>query len=176
MGVSEDAKAEASDRQAQEVTRAMETAVQMVGSFLAAALGWVALEFVARPLRKFYDLRGEVIRRLTEYANVRARLQPYPGAPAGTYEQLELSEEEGERLNKARDVLRDLASQMVAFADNETCALYVAKAMRYDPKHAAEGLIGLSNKIDIIDPQARRFHRKMVKVGLRLRDDTPGAS
>jgi hypothetical protein len=32
----------------------------VIGSFLAAALGWVVLEFIARPLRKFYDLRGEV--------------------------------------------------------------------------------------------------------------------
>jgi len=51
----------------------MESAAQVIGSFLAAALGWVVLEFVARPLRKFYDLRGEVIRRLTEYANVSPR-------------------------------------------------------------------------------------------------------
>jgi len=157
----------------------MESAAQVIGSFLAAALGWVVLEFVARPLRKFYDLRGEVIRRLTEYANVSPRWREIPddvGATSGNREQLELSAEEIERLKKAQDVLRDLASQMVAFAGNETWALYAAEAMRYDPRHAAEGLIGLSNRIATIDPQARRFHRKMVKVGLRLRDDTPGAS
>jgi hypothetical protein len=36
------------------------------------------ISFVGRPLRKFYDLRGEVFRRLTEFANVRARLREIP--------------------------------------------------------------------------------------------------
>jgi len=76
------------------------------------------------------------------------------GATSGNREQLELSAEEIERLKKAQDVLRDLASQMVAFAGNETWALYAAEAVRYDPRHAAEGLIGLSNRIATIDPQA----------------------
>jgi hypothetical protein len=40
----------------------MGTAVlQAVGSFAAAAIAWVTLDFVGRPLRKFYDLRGETI-------------------------------------------------------------------------------------------------------------------
>jgi hypothetical protein len=140
----------------------MESAVQVIGSFLAAALGWVALEFVARPLRKFYDVRGEVIRRLTEYANIKPRWREIPG----DRKELELSQEEIARLEKAQDVLRDLASQLVAFASNETWALYAAKVMGHDPKHAAEGLIGLSNRIDTHDPQDHKFHRKTIKQGL----------
>jgi len=140
----------------------MESAFQIIGSFFAAALGWVALEFVARPLRKFYDLRGEVSRRLTEYATIKPRWREFPG----DRKELELSQEEIARLEKAQDVLRDLASQLVAFASNETWALYVAKAMGYDPKHAAGGLIGLSNRIDTHDPQDHKFHRKTIKDGL----------
>jgi hypothetical protein len=61
----------------------MQSAVQVIGSFFAAALGWVILEFVGRPLRKFYDLRGEVIRRLTHHSFVSGprhwrRLAPSP--------------------------------------------------------------------------------------------------
>jgi hypothetical protein len=140
----------------------MEAALQVIGSFLAAALGWVVLEFVARPLRKFYDLRGEVIRRLTEYANIKPRWREIPG----DRKELELSQEEIARLEKAQDVLRDLASQLVAFASIETWALYVAKRMGHDPAHAARGLIGLSNRIDTHDPQDHKFHRKTIKEGL----------
>jgi hypothetical protein len=140
----------------------MEAAFQVIGSFFAAALGWVVLEFVARPLRKFYDLRGEVIRRLTEYANIKPRWREIPG----DRKELELSQEEIARLEKAQDVLRDLASQLVAFASNETWALHVAKRMGHDPAHAARGLTGLSNRIDTHDPQDHKFHRKTIKEGL----------
>jgi hypothetical protein len=140
----------------------MESAVQVIGSFLAAALGWVALEFVARPLRRFFDMRGEVIRRLTEYGNIKPRWREVPG----DRKELELSADEIARLEMAQHVLRDLASQLVAFASNETWALYAAKAMGHDPKHAAEGLLGLSNRIDTHDPQDHKFHRKTIKQGL----------
>jgi hypothetical protein len=155
----------------------MESAIQVIGSFLAAALGWVVLEFVGRPLRRFYDLRGEVIRRLTEFANVGARLREIPddsGAASGRFEVLNLSAEEVSRLENAQAVLRDLASQLTAFAYNETAALYLVKATRYDPLNAASGLIGLANRIGSRGPnvgQERMSHRKRVVEGLRLRDD-----
>jgi hypothetical protein len=47
----------------------MASALQIAGSFAAAAFAWVVLEFVGRPLRNFFDLRGEVIRRLTEFGS-----------------------------------------------------------------------------------------------------------
>jgi hypothetical protein len=153
---------------------AMQSAAQVIGSFFAAALGWVTLEFVGRPLRRFYDLRGEVIRQLTGYANLSPRWRKIPddvGAVSGNREDLGLSKEEIARLEKAQEVLRDLASQLVAFASNETCAQYAAKAIGYDPQRAAAGLIGLSNTIHTIDPKGLSFHRKAIIEGLRLRAD-----
>jgi hypothetical protein len=41
----------------------METAFQAIGSYAAAAFAWVVLEFIGRPLRRFIDLRGEIIRK-----------------------------------------------------------------------------------------------------------------
>jgi hypothetical protein len=155
----------------------MQSTIQLIGSFLAAALGWVVLEFVGRPLRKFYDLRGEVIRRLTEFANVGARWREIPddtGAASENFEDLGLSAEELSRLQNAQSVLRDLASQLTAFAYNETAALYVAKAWHYDPLEATSGLIGLSNRIDRCGRnvgQERICHRNRVVKGLRLRND-----
>jgi hypothetical protein len=82
------------------------------------------ISFVGRPLRKFYDLRGEVFRRLTEFANVGARLREIPddtGAVSGAFEDLGLPADELPTLKNAQGVLRDLASQLTAFDYNETC-------------------------------------------------------
>jgi hypothetical protein len=49
---------------------------------------------------------------------------------------LTISEAEIQRLKKAQEVLHDLASQMMAFAYNETWALYAAKGLGYDPRQA----------------------------------------
>jgi hypothetical protein len=38
----------------------------------AGVLGWVLGMFVGRPLRRFFELRGEIIGRLAQYDNVRA--------------------------------------------------------------------------------------------------------
>ena len=52
-----------------------------LGSAVCGALGWIASSFVASPVRKFFDLRGEIIRRLTEFANVRAKWKEFPYDP-----------------------------------------------------------------------------------------------
>src|SRR5437667_268812 len=106
----------------------MEASLQVIGSFFAAALGWVILEFIARPLRKFFDLRGEIIRRCVEFSNVKARFKPIrddSGAHSGEMETVSLSPEEEKKLDDVKKALRDLASQMRAFALNETLALNV---------------------------------------------------
>ena len=96
-------------------------------SALAAGVSWVSLEFVARPYRRFIDLRGEIIRRVAETADVRPRYVPYR-TPDGEdrFDQNDppLLLEEIEKLQDAgtarygrsgrdpRRTLRDLASQV----------------------------------------------------------------
>src|SRR5437867_2404222 len=125
--------------------------LQTIGSLLAgaigAALGWVALEFVARPIRRFYDLRGEIIRRMAQYANVRARYKEERDEPNRVTE-LTLSEAEIAKLDEARHAIRDLATQMRAFALNETFAKWILLLLRYDLHKASEGLFGVSNTLD----------------------------
>jgi hypothetical protein len=41
----------------------------VVGAF-SAVIGWGLTEFAARPIRRFFDLRGEVIRRMAQYADI----------------------------------------------------------------------------------------------------------
>jgi hypothetical protein len=119
-----------------------------LGGALGATLGWTVSSFVGAPLRKFFDIRGEIIRRLTEFANVRARWKEVldeSGAFVGQLEAVgEHSAEEIARLEEAQRVIRDLGSQMRAFAENETAAMWCVR-LRYDPARASAGLIGLSN-------------------------------
>jgi hypothetical protein len=82
----------------------MGTAVlQAIGSFAAGAIAWVALEFFGRPLRKFYDLRGETVYRLAKVANVRSRPKASDKQSAsGEVEEFRLSEAELVELADAR--------------------------------------------------------------------------
>jgi hypothetical protein len=149
--------------------------VREVLSFAAAVAGWVVLEFVGRPFRRFYDLRGEVIQELVRHANVPARykeLRDSSGATSGDVTDLGLSEEQIRKLDAALDSFRMLASRMSTFAGNETVALLVAQALGYKPAKASSGLIGLSNTRDTYGPD-RNFHLKTLASALKLKD-VPG--
>ena len=148
----------------------MTSALQIVGSFTAAVVGWVTLEFVGRPLRKFFDLRGEIIQALIEFANVRARWKEAPdsaGAVAIEQEVERFTQEDMDRLSGAETTFRALAARMRAFAENETMARQVARLLRYDPTKASAALIGVSNSISIYGQQ-RAFHRKCLAEALRI--------
>jgi hypothetical protein len=140
------------------------------GGAIGATLGWTVSSFVGAPVRKFFDLRGEVIRRLTEFANVKARWKEISddvGATSGQLEDMQLSEVEITRLEYAQDVLRDLAAQMQAFAENEPLALWLVR-LRYDPAGASKGLIGLSNTFDTYGG-SKHFQRTTLETALRIK-------
>ena len=141
-----------------------------LGSAVCVALGWGVSSFVGSPVRKFFDLRGEIIRRLTEFANVRARYKVLPDGSLGVggLEELgQISDPEIARLEEAQRTLRDLASQMRAFAENEALAAWVVRRL-YDPIHASAGLIGLSRSYDTYGKD-RAFHRETVVKALRIK-------
>jgi hypothetical protein len=148
---------------------------QLIGSFAVATIGWLVLEFVGRPYRRFYDLRGEVIQALVQFANVRARYRAIPdnvGATSGEMESLGLPDDEIERLELAKNTFRELAARMSAFAENETVALWLARTVAYNPAAASAGLIGISNSLDESSPD-RAFHRRTLARALRLKN-VPG--
>jgi|SRR4051795_10612651 hypothetical protein len=116
--------------------------LQSLFGFLAAAIGWLTLEFLGRPLRRFFDLRGEMVELLTRIANVRAAHNDIN--PLTT----ELTDQEMEALTKARMDVRALASKFRAFALNETLASSAAIWLGYNAYAAGQNLIGLSNTID----------------------------
>ena len=147
-----------------------------IGSILAGSVGaaatWTVLNFVGIPARKFIDLRGEVVRRLVEFANVRSRwkeVRDDVGATSGERDEIKLSDREIARLEEAQRVLRDLAAQMRAFATNETMAMWVVRwILRFNPEKASAGLIGLSNDYDTSGGR-KAFHRSAVHEALRIK-------
>jgi hypothetical protein len=124
------------------------TILHTIGSLLAgaigAAIGWVALEFVARPIRRFYDLRAEIIQKMAQYGNLRARYKEteadgiIEAAPP-------LRPTELAALEEAQIAIRDLATRMRAFAYNEMLARRALMFFRYDVLKASDSLMGYSN-------------------------------
>ena len=137
---------------------------------VATLLTWIGANFVGGPIRKFIDLRGDVIKELAQYANVRARLKEMPSG-AIVEQQPPLTDQEKERSDEAREVLRNLAAEMKKFAENESLAVWLVRwcpCWRYQPAEASRGLIGLSNTFDSYR-MARAHHKKMVEAALRIR-------
>jgi hypothetical protein len=94
-----------------------ESVFAVLGSAIAgavgAALGRIILNFLGSPVRKYFDLRGEVIRRVTEFANVRARWQQTRDGELRVIDidpNEALYGKEDVRLYEAKRTFRDLAS------------------------------------------------------------------
>jgi len=136
--------------------------------FLLGAIGamfaWLAVEFVGRPFRRFFDLRGEVSRRLTQFGNVPAR-----GKLVGSeVEVIKLSPAQDARLTEAENVYRDLASQMRGFASAEWLAeLIVRYVLRFNAHEISKALIGLSNEIPTYGPRRDQL-KKDIQALLRI--------
>ena len=144
--------------------------LQAIGSFAAGAIAWVVLEFVGRPLRKFYDLRGETVYRLSKIANVRSLAKTTSSEPSpsgGEVQYDRLSDPEMADLADAIKTVRDLASQFRAFSFNETYALHFTRLLGYDPLKASEGLFGLSNSLLTYNGE-RVVHRTTVQTALKI--------
>jgi hypothetical protein len=151
------------------VTRKMIMVVlQSLFGFAAAAIGWLTLEFLGRPLRRFFDLRGDTVELLTRIANVRAAYSHFHEELRIASMTPELTSGEIEALANAQKDIRTLASKFRAFALNETLASKAVVRLGYDPYSAAQGLIGLSNTIDTYGKD-RNEQKKTVSEALKFK-------
>jgi hypothetical protein len=137
--------------------------------FLFGAMGamfaWLAVEFVGRPFRRFFDLRGEVSRRLTQFGNVPGRGKWVDNSHV---EPIKLSPAQDARLTEAENVYRDLASQMRGFASAEWLAeLIVRYVFRFNAREISKALIGLSNEIPTYGPRRDQL-KKQIQELLRI--------
>jgi hypothetical protein len=129
-----------------------------------AAFAWFGLEFLGRPIRKFFDLR-RLVRHQILLANVPA---PQPRETCVTSEQIQRYDFDLKNVREAQRILRDLGSQMLAFGDSETAACIAIKPFGFDPSIAGHNLIRLSNTLDRYGTD-RAALRKNVEEALRFR-------
>ena len=139
--------------------------VDTIGSLIVAAIGagvgWGLTEFAARPIRRFFDLRGEVIRRLAQYGDIPTMRIVDDGSVEDPPEGSDA------RAREAASVIRDLAAQMISFAYNGTLARTIISALRYNPHEAAEGLFAVSWTIQA-SGDLREKPRRRVADALRV--------
>lgn len=128
---------------------------------IAGGVGWAATEFVARPIRRFFDLRGEVIRRMAQYAILTVQFDK-----EGHEVETPVTED---AFREAESVTRDLAAQMLAFAYNETFARSIlVHVLRYDPREASEGLFAISWTTRVAGSTLKNQPRERVAKALRI--------
>jgi len=122
------------------------------------AFAWFALELVGRPVRKFFDLRRSVRDQMLALANV-----PTPQAreTCVTSEQIRQYDRDLKNAREAQGALRDLASQMLAFAGSERAACIAIRPFGFDPASAGSGLIRLANALDRHGTDRARFHKNV---------------
>jgi hypothetical protein len=138
------------------------------GFVLTGAMGWFAASFVGGPVRRFFDLRCEVIRQMARYGNVGARFKEKRDDP-DEVEPVEISEKGEKRLQEAEEAFRDLAADMRSFALNEPLAVRLLKPLRYDPLKASTALFGMSNTIGRYG-RVRNQGKQEVEALLHFRD------
>jgi HAMP domain-containing protein len=128
------------------------------------AFGWFALELIGRPIRRFLDLRRSVRHQMLSLANVPT---PQPRETCVTSEQIRQYDRDLKNAREAQRILRDLASQILAFAESERAACIAIRPFGFDPSSAGSGLIGLSNALDRHGTNRASF-RKNVERALRF--------
>ena len=133
------------------------------------AIGWFATSFFGGPIKRFFDLRGEIIKQTIAMTNVRATEKEVPGELNKVKVLDELSKEDMECLIKAISTFRDLGAQMKALWLNNPWAMWiVTKLFRYDVCGAGTALIGLSNRLHRYGSERHEF-RKKIESTLRFR-------
>jgi hypothetical protein len=85
----------------------------LITGFVGGVAAWFFTDYVAKPLRRFFDLRREVNRCLVYYGNLPARFK----LTDSVREQTNISPEEDARLTEAEKAFRNLGAEMRAFAN-----------------------------------------------------------
>ena len=119
----------------------------IIYGIIGGLVGWFATDFLARPIRQFFQLRGEICEAMVMFDNVRAG---------------DLT-----RLKEAREAFRELGARMLAFAHTEWLGNWLIARLRYDPIKAGRSLIGVSNSIGTAGE--RHQHKQNVMAALRIK-------
>jgi hypothetical protein len=106
-----------------------------------AALGWIALEILGRPIRALMDLRQNVLEQILVFGSLAL---PKPRETAVSSWEIREYDQAMRNARRAQRIFRDLGSQLLALGENEPVAANVATSMGLNPFAAGTALIGLS--------------------------------
>jgi hypothetical protein len=141
----------------------MQWYVNLITVAATGAFGWFALEFVGRPIRKFFDLR-QLVRHQMHLANVAV---PQPRETCVSSAQIQQYDTDLKVAREAQRILHDFGSQMLAFSESETAACIAIRPFGFDPSAAGRYLIDISNVLDHHGTDRADF-RKNVETALRF--------
>ncbi len=126
---------------------AMMDVSSIIPGIVGGIIAWFGADFLARPIRQFFQLRGEICEAMVMFDNVRAG---------------DLT-----RLKEAREAFRELGARMLAFAHTEWLGNWLIARWRYDPIKAGRSLIGVSNTIGTPGNELHQ-HKLNVMAALRI--------
>ncbi|MFZ1011034.1 MAG: hypothetical protein WAN65_29620, partial [Candidatus Sulfotelmatobacter sp.] len=111
------------------------------------AIGWIAIQFVGKPVRQFYDLRTEASKLIALHG----------------YDMFGLFSE------TAKNDYKQIGAKLVAFDTSEPLAPPIIRRLGYDPKLAGRALLTVSsNWGNIIKGDAVQRGIEGIKLALKL--------
>ena len=126
----------------------MNTFIGVLSAIGLGALGWLSLEFLARPIRRFFDLRQEAQRRITLYAAYRRDTPDYFSpldGPTFVFPDPKVTEDS---LAEARHQIRDVGSQIFAFGNGEWPAATLLRRFGINATVAGEQIMHLEREMN----------------------------
>ena len=132
----------------------------LLTGFVGGVAAWFFTDYVAKPLRRFFDLRREVNRCLAYYGNLPARFK----LTDSVREQTNISSEEDARLTEAEKAFRNLGAEMRAFANADRLAYRMLCGLGYDADQIAGALIAYSNNVSTYGMARFDAHTRLEKL------------
>src|SRR4051812_18875092 len=97
---------------------------------VVAVIGWLVTEFLARPVRDFFNIRREVKRRMLLHWDIPSLHTLNPHDRAEAYKEMQ----------EPIGAFAELGAQLVSFAKSETAAAWVVRKLGFDPGLAGKVL------------------------------------
>ena len=150
----------------------MQWYVYLISISATAVLGWCAFEFLARPIRAFFELRRRILKRLLVLGNISL---PKPRETAVSSREIREYNQAARNVREAQRIFRNLGFRLLAFSENEPASCNVLGLLGLNLVAAGNGLIKLSEAYSRPDSN-RAGLRNQIEKALGAADAPPAAS
>jgi hypothetical protein len=129
----------------------MQWYVHLITVSAMAVFGWLAFEFLVRPIQAFFDLRRRIIEKIRILGDIPP---PRPREMAVSSREINEYSQTMKQIGEAQRTFRHLGSQLLAFVENEPIVRSALVALSLDGFAAGNHLIDLSARYS--DPHLDR--------------------